>query len=153
MSRLAVFLVPIAIVLVACAGGGVSPVDFDSAHEPCRFCRMTGSNGRSAAQIVAPQQEALYFDDIGCLRSYIKRTGAVPSGAAIYVADHQTGAWTHADRAIYTFNERIATPMSSHLLAHESKASHDADPDTRDGRALQIADVFSGVPVPWRHDQ
>jgi len=152
MSRLAAILVPIAIA-AACSGGGVSPANFDAAHEPCRFCRMTGSNGRFGAQIVAPQQEPLYFDDIGCLRSYLRRAGSVAPGAAIYVADHRTGAWTAADRAIYTFNEQIATPMDSHLLAHDSAGSRDADTDARDGRLLQVADVFSGAPVPWRHDK
>jgi hypothetical protein len=153
MSRLGSVLVSLAIATAACGPGGVSPVEFDAAHEPCRFCRMTGSNGRSAAQLVSPRDESLFFDDIGCLRGYLKQAGTVAPGAVVYVVDHRTGAWVQADRAVYTHNEAVPTPMSSHLLAHESAASREADADARGGKPVSIAEVFAGVPVPWSHDK
>jgi len=146
INRLAILVVAAA--TAACASGRPSPAAFDAVHEPCRFCRMTGSNGRTAAQLVAPRQEPLFFDDLGCLRGYLKQTGTVASTAVVYVADHRTGAWVAADRALYTRNEAVSTPMGSHLIAHESAESRAADPDARGGSALSISDVYT-VPVPW----
>ena len=152
INRLAI-LVFVAAATTACANDAPSPAAFDAVHEPCRFCRMTGSNGRTAAQLVAPGQEPLFFDDLGCLRGYLKQTGTVASTAVVYVADHRTGAWVAADRALYTRNEAVSTPMGSHLIAHESAESRDADPDARGGSAVSISDVFSGVPVPRSPDK
>ena len=124
-------------------GGGLAPEAFDAAHEPCRYCRMTGSDGRSAAQLVAPDEEPLFFDDLGCLRDYLRQTRA-PHGAILYVADHRTREWVQAGGAIYTLDAGIRTPMSSTLTAHASTASRDADPDVRAGVPLTFAEVFGG---------
>ena len=130
-----------------CAGGQPAPVPFNAANEPCRFCRMVGSNGRFAAQIVSHQDEPLFFDDIGCLRSFLAETAA-PAESVTYVVDHRTGEWVAAGVAVFTRNEQIATPMGSHLLAHRSSESGDADPDARGGARLAFADVFASVRVP-----
>jgi copper chaperone NosL len=102
---------------------------------------------------VAPRQEPLFFDDLGCLRGYLKLSGTVSPAAVIYVTDHRTGRWIPADRAVYTRHEAVPTPMGSHLIAHESVESRDADPDARGGTAVSIPDVFIGVPVPWSLDK
>src|SRR5262245_19307588 len=103
MKLLATLLVTLILASAAC-GGEVQPADFDAAHQPCQFCRMTGSNGRTAAQLVAPGREPLFFDDIGCLQNYLRRAGTVVSGTVAYVVDHASGAWVRADRAVYTRN-------------------------------------------------
>ena len=149
MIRRAIVLVSFALATTACGSGEHTPAAFDAAHEPCRFCRMTGSSGRTAAQLVAPGHEPLFFDDIGCLRSYLKQAGTVTAGAVAYVVDHRTGTWIRADRAVYTHNPAVPTPMGSHLLAHETDTSRDADADARGGTSLSLADVFAGTPVPW----
>ena len=136
-----------ALVLAAAAGCGTTgpqPVAFDAANEPCRFCRMTGSDGRSAAQLLAPGEEPLFFDDLGCLRSVTHEK--IPTAAAvIFVADHRTGAWVGADRAVFTYNAATPTPMGSHLFAHESAASRDADPDGRAGTATSMESILAGA--------
>jgi copper chaperone NosL len=114
---------------------------------------MTGSTGRSAAQLVAPSEEPRYFDDIGCLREYLKQSRTVAASAVVYVADHQTGDWVRADHAVYVHSASTSTPMGSHLLAYASEASRDADAMTGDRKTMSIADVFAGVPVPWSHEK
>jgi copper chaperone NosL len=122
-------------------------VAFDAAHEPCRSCRMVGSNGRFAAQIVSDSREPLFFDDLACLRSFLLGASS-PVDGATYFVDHRTGEWVAARQAVFSRNERIATPMSSHLLAHATAESREADPDARGGTVMSFAEVFEGVRVP-----
>jgi copper chaperone NosL len=106
---------------------------------------MTGSDGRSAAQLVVPGQDPLFFDDIGCLRDYLRdRSSALPAAAA-FVADHRTREWVPAERAVYTRHDAVKTPMSSHLVAHANLASRDADAVVTGGTAVTFADVFAGL--------
>jgi copper chaperone NosL len=109
---------------------------------------MTGSSGRFAAQLVIRGQEPLFFDDIGCLRGYLENNGPVSEDGAAYVVDHRTGAWVRAGQAVYMRNDRLETPMGSHLLAHESAASRDADPDSQGGTPLTAAAVFANLSLP-----
>jgi copper chaperone NosL len=134
--------------LSACASGPPSPAALDTRNESCGWCRMTVSDARSAAQIVAPSEEPRFFDDIGCLAHYIQATPTVPKGSVAYVADHRTKAWVRADAALYTLVTSTATPMGSHLIAHASAESRDADADTKGGSARTVTDVFGAKGPP-----
>jgi copper chaperone NosL len=136
------------IVSAGCASGPPMPQPFHPSTDACAFCRMLGSDGRTAAQIVAPSAEPLFFDDIGCLRDYLTREGAPPAGAVAYVVDHRTGGWVEAGRAVYTRNPRLETPMGSHLIAHDSTMSRAGDSATAEGTNLTPAEVFPGVRIP-----
>ena len=131
-------------------GGAMEPAAFDPATEPCRFCRMTGSDGRTAAQLAAPGDEPVFFDDIGCLLGYLRQTASVPRGAAAYVADHRTRGWVRADEAIYTRHERLKTPMSSHVMAHATAASRNGDAEADGGSAISFAELFKDTPLGER---
>jgi copper chaperone NosL len=113
---------------------------------------MSVSAARFAAQIVEPGEEPRFFDDIGCLRDYL-RSGARPGpGAVAYVADHRTSSWVRADRAVYTRVDTLETPMGSHLIAHADQASRDQDPAARGGAAVTPAELFGpdGPPAGTR---
>ena len=110
---------------------------------------MAVSNARFAAQIVAPGEEPIFFDDIGCLRDYLQQRGARRRAAA-FVADHRTSAWVPAAAAVFTQVPALETPMGSHLIAHATPASRDADPDARGGPPVD-ASAFFGRPSAGRH--
>ncbi len=131
----------------ACSRGEPSPAKLDPRTEACAFCRMAVSDPRSAAQLVAPGEEPRFFDDIGCLTGHLAASPP-PRGAVAFVADHRTGAWARADRAVYTHQPAVETPMGSHLLAHADAASRDADAAARGGSERSARDVFgpSGPP-------
>lgn len=133
--------------LIACSPGAQQPARVDTRNDACAHCRMTVSNVRFAAQIVAAGEEPRFFDDIGCLRDFLK-AGTVPKDATAFVADHRTRAWIVAARAVYVRNEAVSTPMGSHLLAFDGLSSRNADPDGG-GTVLAPADVFgkAGPPV------
>jgi copper chaperone NosL len=133
----------------ACAPPGPPPpAELDTANEQCRFCRMAVSDPRWAAQITAPSEEPLFFDDIGCLKSYLEEGPSVPAGATAYVADHRTREWVSAANALYVRNPSVETPMGSGLLAYADAASRDADPEAMGGASLSPADVFGPAGPP-----
>lgn len=136
-----VVVLALAALLSSCGASGPVPADIDTRHDACRFCRMTVSDVRFAAQIVAPGDEPLAFDDLGCLRSYLQGTGALRPEAVAFVADHRTREWVRADRAVFTRVATLATPMSSHLIAHRDQASRDQDPDARGGTAVEPGSI------------
>lgn len=145
LSALVVTAVGAMALAAACAGGVPPPAPLDTRNEACRYCRMTVSNQRFAGQIVAPGEEPLFFDDIGCLSGYVKEKPGLPRSAVSYVADHRTGQWVPVATAVVTSVEGLDTPMASHLVAHASPASRDADPAARGGRDVPPIDLFPGA--------
>jgi copper chaperone NosL len=133
---------------LACSRGAPGPAPLDPRVETCARCRMAVSDPRFAAQLVAPAEVPRFFDDVGCLRDFLRDEGRLPRGAVAFVADHRTRAWIRADLAVYTLVPALETPMSSHLVAHADAASRAVDPEARGGRALTPAEVFgpSGPP-------
>lgn len=144
-----------------CAGGPPAPVALAAGDgDLCANCRMTVSNPRTAAQIVAPGEEPLFFDDLGCLRAYLgtvprPASGTVPdsmghteSGTSsgtvptVYVADHRTGEWVVAETAIFARVEDVDTPMGSHLLAWRDEGSRRQDPADAGGDPVPAAAIL-----------
>jgi copper chaperone NosL len=106
---------------------------------------MAVSNPRFASQLVAPGEEPRFFDDLGCLAGYLLHHPGLPPGSAAFVADHRSGEWVPAASAVFTRVAGLDTPMGSHVLAHASAASRDADPDARGGSAADPHGFFGGL--------
>ena len=141
-------LLTLALAAGACAPGGPPPpATLDTAHEACRSCRMAVSDARFAAQLAAPGEEPRFFDDLGCLRDFLRDGEALPPGTIAYVADHRTRAWVPAAAALFTRVPSLETPMGSQLVAHADAASRDADADAAGGAAVSAAELF-GPPGP-----
>jgi copper chaperone NosL len=142
-SRPAEWLVLAAVLAVAtgCRQADLRPAELDTRNEQCRFCSMVVSSRFFAAQVVAPGEEARFFDDLGCLASWLK-DNRLPPRAAVFVADHRTGDWVPAASAVYSRVQTLDTPMSSHLVAHVSEASRTEDPAAADGATLSAADAI-----------
>jgi copper chaperone NosL len=152
-SRLAVAALAV-VASAACGRGAPAPAPLDTRNETCRSCRMAVSDSRFAAQIVAPGEEPLFFDDIGCLEQYVATSPSLPAGAVAYVADHRTRSWVLASAALFTRVDGLDTPMNSHLLAHADGRSRDADPAAKGGQPVSVelwphaAGRSRGVGVP-----
>ena len=137
-------------VTLACRAVPAPPAALDTRNDACSSCRMPVSNKKLSAQLAAPGQEPRFFDDIGCLRDFLGKAGSLPAGSVAAVADHRTGAWTPAYRAVFSRCPAIATPMASHLIAHADAASRAADTSAAGCADTTAADVFgpSGPPRP-----
>ena len=141
MGRLVVAQATLLVMVAGCGSGGPVPIERGM---PCAFCRMTISDPHLAAEVVAPGDEPRLYDDVGCLANDLRQRPA-PAGARAFVADFTTGALLPAAEAVYTHDGSIATPMSSHLVAHATTAARDADGRLRGGTPISAADVFGGT--------
>lgn len=128
----------------ACRAAAPGPAALDPGHDACGYCRMVVSDQQFASQLVVPYEEPRFFDDMGCLRNYLAATSKLPAQARVYVADHRTKAWIPAEGAVYTQVDGLTAAMGSHIIAHGSAASRDADPDAATGVALDTQAVFGG---------
>ncbi|HJS58740.1 MAG TPA: hypothetical protein VKA01_11610 [Vicinamibacteria bacterium] len=137
-----------ALAVLTCASGPPQPAPLDTRNEACASCRMAVSDARFAAQLVAPGELPRFFDDIGCLSTFVK-AGKAPEGATAFVADHRSREWVRADRAVYTRVPGLETPMGSALVAHSDTASRDQDATVRTGTPVPAAELFAagGPPV------
>ncbi len=141
--------VVLTVVLGACASSGVpAPATLVAGQEACRSCRMAISSTRTAAQIVMPNEEPLFFDDIGCLRDYLRDRHLASASTAVYVVDHRTGIWIPAHNATYVLVAGQDTPMGSHLFAYADKASRDVDLGTAPGQSVNARELFRGIELP-----
>ena len=132
----------VTVVLAGCGFARTTPAALDtSGTESCASCRMAIVDGSTAAQLVAPGEEARFFDDLGCLRAYLQTT-RLPWKGVVYVADHRTRAWVPLSQAVYAHQPALDTPMGSRLIAHANAASRDRDAAARGATPLGAADVF-----------
>jgi copper chaperone NosL len=135
-------LVWIAVLVTGC-GGAPAPADLSpDGGDNCAFCRMAVSNPRTAGQIVVAGEEPRFFDDLGCLRDYL-RDHPLPEDGHAYVADHRGAGWVPADRAVYARVSRIETPMGSHLLAWADESSRAGDPSSDGGEPVPAEVVLA----------
>lgn len=132
----------------ACANEAPKPEALHVHNESCAWCRMAISDHRLAAQLVAPNEETKFFDEIGCLRDYLAAQKELPDGALAYVTDHRTEQWIRADRAVYAKATGLDTPMGSHLIAHENITSWRQDPHAPGSVSITSADVFGPAGPP-----
>ena len=128
--------------LAGCSRKPLGPAPLDTRNDSCASCRMAVSDARFAAQLVAPGEEPKFFDDLGCLRDYLAAKPSLPRGTVAFVADHRTREWVRASRATFTRCEGLETPMSSHLVAHASPASRDADAAAAGGKPVGLVEMF-----------
>ena len=146
MTRRRLSLAAAALLLGCAPGGPPPPAPLDTANEACRHCRMMVSDRRFAAQLVARGEEPLFFDDLGCLRDHLAEHPGEPTAFTAWVADHRTADWVLAERAVYSRVEGLATPMSSHLIAHADAASRAADPAAAGGTPLALRAAVPDLP-------
>ena len=109
---------------------------------------MAVSAPRFAAQVVAPGEEPRFFDDLGCLRDWLRAHPSPPRGAVAYVADHRTGAWVRAAAAAYARVPGLATPMGSELVAHQDAGSRVADRSLGRAVPVEIGALFGPAGPP-----
>ena len=137
-----------AVLGAACAGGPPPPAALDTRNDTCASCRMAVSAQRFAAQLVAPAEEPRFFDDLGCLRTYLDEHPTLPAASVAYVADHGNGVWVLADQAVYSHPEGVETPMGGGFIAHASAASRAADTSVQGAPPLTATDVFGAGKLP-----
>jgi copper chaperone NosL len=86
----------------------------------CGFCRMAISQKRFAAEVLDADENAVKFDDIGCMLRYLE--SGRPKPTAVFVMDYATGKWKDANASSFLRGSKVATPMGGGILAFGDKA-------------------------------
>lgn len=122
-----------AAILAACGERRIEPVVLAMGSEECTWCRMRIDDARFPAQLVTAPGRARFFDEPGCLLSWLADHPEA-TGTAFVTAVETTG-WLPAERAHFAIG-RMRTPMRFDITAHESAPS--------------ASDASGGRPVTWR---
>lgn len=133
-------MVAVSLVAASCARGTPMPEQIAIGQDLCAHCRMAIVSQATAAQIAAPGEEPVMFDDLACLSDYLA-AAPLPPGAVVYVTDHRTRGWVDARLALFT-RTAVSTPMGSGLLAHADAASRQGDPAAQKGQAVTASAVL-----------
>lgn len=106
------------------------------------MCRMAISEKRYAAEFITNDGEALKFDDIGCLRDYIKSKGNRDQVAAYFFNDYETANWIDGASAHFVKSEEFKTPMGGGIVAFENVLKAEKAAALR-GRMLSLGDLVN----------
>jgi copper chaperone NosL len=130
-----------ALILVGCTGGVPEPVEIALNEENCSYCRMAVSEREFAAEVVTASGSVDYFDDIGCLRDWVKEHRP-PESAGLFVVDRTSGEWLDAESAFFVQAQELPTPMSSGLAAFATEASARSMAERLEGEVLRWDEVL-----------
>lgn len=141
-------LITLLVVLNLASCIGLQPETLVKGQDICALCRMPVSDIHFASQVTIEGELPFFFDDPGCLAEFV-RSGRVKGRTAMaWVADHRTGDWIRADRAVYTRAPNLSTPMNHKLIAHENAASRDSDPAAKGGQPVSLEEMFGSDGPP-----
>src|ERR1035437_2162358 len=81
------------------------PIDYG--HDACAHCKMTIIDKHYASEILTKKGKAYKFDDIACLKKYIKEENLSESGLTILVADYDNldSKFLDARQVVYLHSE------------------------------------------------
>ncbi len=147
MKLRSVILMIVAGLWVLACNAAPRPETLNVNRESCASCSMVISQSDFASQLVAPGERPKFFDDLGCLKRYLEGAPEPPSGAAIFVTDHQTREWVPVQQAVFSRVPRLQTPMSSHYVAHASTASQSSDAGASGGFDVPSSEI---IPAAWQ---
>jgi copper chaperone NosL len=122
-----------AAILVACGERPIEPVALALGREECAWCRMRIDDARFPAQLVTAPGRARFFDEPGCLLSWMADHPEATGTA--FVTAVETTEWLPAERAHFAMG-RMRTPMRFDITAHASTPAANGAGD--------------GTPLTWR---
>jgi hypothetical protein len=114
-SVLGAFALSFAVVAlaVACEPPLDRAIDPAWGKQPCGHCAMLIQDREAAAELVTPKGERVFFDDVGCLVSWIDEKQQQPAHA--WVRAPGGGSWVDARATRYASGAR--TPMDYGFVA------------------------------------
>lgn len=115
-NALLISFLPVILFLSSCKPE-FEPINYG--HDACAHCKMTIMDKRYAAEILTNKGKAYKFDDIACLKKYIKEENLPESALTIFVADYNNpdGNFLDARRVVYLHSEMFKSPMNGNFAA------------------------------------
>jgi copper chaperone NosL len=91
-------------------------------RDACAYCKMTIVDKHFAAEILTHKGKSFKFDDIACLRNYMKAENVKADDVDIYIADYANpdGEFINARNASYLRAGLLKSPMNGNTAAFPS---------------------------------
>ena len=105
--------------LVACDPGVTKPAEPAWNKQACAHSLMLLSDKHTAAQVTLPSGQRQYFDDVGCLVTWLENERVEPQGA--WVRSPNADGWIAATSA--RFSSGATTPMDFGFVPADSGIS------------------------------
>ena len=122
--------------IVACKGGNEEqlPVDFVWDRVACEECKMALSDPHYSAQVIDPNGQAYFFDDIGCAILWLQRQ-PWKDKSRTWINDVKTKEWIDAEKANWISGDPL-TPMGYGFAATLSPIDNALDFETVRNRMM-----------------
>jgi copper chaperone NosL len=119
-KKTAVMLLAItAMSFVACKPAGPEPIILNK--DNCDHCKMTISDGKTAAELITKKGRVYKFDDMRCLLDYKAEKKQVEF-EGIYVNDYLAdNVLIPVEKAFYIKADQIKSPMNGNIAAFKTK--------------------------------
>ncbi len=96
------------------------PVAIKLNKDECSHCKMTLTDALFAAEIITKKNRLYTFDDIACLRGYLKENSSAEA-PSIWISDYQNaGQFVNVEEAFFVKSPEIRSPMGGHTIAFSS---------------------------------
>jgi copper chaperone NosL len=133
------------LILAGCsaAAGGDGPPEIRYGVDVCDHCNMIINEPRFAAAYFSEAGETRRFDDIGEMFLYAEEQGeAVRS---YWVHDFHSEEWLQANRATFTYNPDLITPMGWGVAAFATESDAHAYHDEHGATILSYTELREQV--------
>lgn len=128
------------LMIVACGQAEIKPVDFYP-EDMCSSCRMAISEKQFAGEIITREGTALKFDDLRCMRKYLKDRGT-EQVAGYFFIDYDGRNWINGRDVILMRSPEISAPMGGNTVAFLTRAKAEAAAAKYQGQVLSFTDFF-----------
>lgn len=133
-------LVALASLLTGCSSG---PQAFAIGKDGCHFCKMTIMTEQFGAEILTQKGKVFKFDDIHCLKGFLKSTEIKETDIAeILSTDFQnSGKFVPVTKATFLVSESLRSPMNSHTAGFASREAAEQASAQHKGKLVTWAEL------------
>ncbi len=126
--------------ILATSACNQDPEEIKYGSDNCSFCKMTIMDEKFATECISNKGKVYKFDDIYCLKSFIKNGGIWSNEIAkIYLSDFSNkGKWIEAGKALILRSEELKSPMGGNYAAFSTEENREA-----------AFDQYKGEKVSW----
>ena len=138
MTRRLLALLALVLTITSCKKG-FQPIEYNK--DACAHCKMTIVDDRYAAELVTRKGRAFKFDDVVCMKQYLKEQD--PEGESLFFVEdylRTRGEPIDATKALYLKHEFFASPMNGDYAAFADQAE-----------ARGLMDSLKVPPLRWEN--
>lgn len=128
--------------LTNCGGG---PRALVAGTDSCEYCRMTVSDVRFGAEVVARTGRVHTFDSIECAAAWILSAPQASANRGIWVADYGSGSLIPADSALFVEGGTLRSPMGRGIVAFPASVGAETLAARYGGRILRWIEVTDAI--------